>query len=525
MELKEITQKREKYLKKQARKEKKEAKRLAKKNRPHSMPRQIIWTVVIGVVWMLAAALAVLSVWYQATFDMEFAELLFTLLSPVGGTGQSTSSLIIASCVPAVVVLALVYVAIAFGLHFRTKLCKILRRVGAWVCVAAFLVSATAAVIVFRIPRYIMMRLGHTMIYDEYYIDPNTVDIYDTDGVKKNLIYVYVESMETTYASKADGGAQSKNNYIPNMTELAFREENFHFSDGNGLGGFHSVTGTGWTMGALMSTTSGIPFSQDVIGDGNEQGKNGNFCNDLTALGDILEKEGYTQEFLCGSDASFAGRDSYFKQHGNYEIFDLYTAREKGYIEDDYYVWWGYDDYILFDIARDEITRLASGSQPFNFTMLTVDTHHVGGWQCDVCGDEYKTRLENVIACTDKLVGDFIAWCETQPWYEDTVIIISGDHPRMDRQLVDQSSFYDRTIYNCFINSEVSTENTKNRVFTSMDMFPTILAAMGYTIEGDRLGLGTNLFSDLPTLAEELGYDYMNTELGKYSAYYKKHFS
>lgn len=524
MELKEITQNREKYLKKQAKKEKREAKRLAKKNRPHSMVRQIIWTVVIGIVWTLAAAFMSLSIWYKATFDMEFAELLFTLLSPVGGTGQSTSSLIISSCVPFTAVCALAYVAIAFGFHFRNKLCKVLRVVGAWVCVVALVVSATAAVIVFRIPRYLMLRFGHTMIYDDYYINPDDVEIYDTDGVKKNLIYVYVESMETTYASKAVGGIQPKNNYIPNMTELAFREENVHFSDGEGLGGFHSVTGTGWTMGALMSTTSGIPFSQDVLGAGNEHGKNGNFCNKLTALGDILEEQGYKQEFLCGSDAKFAGRDAYFKQHGNYEIFDLYTAREEGYIADDYYVWWGYDDYILFDIARDEITELAAGDQPFNFTMLTVDTHHVGGWQCKMCGEEYDSRLENVIACTDKLVGDFIAWCETQPWYEDTVIIISGDHPRMDNQLV-ATDFYDRTIYNCFINSEVDTENTKNRVFTSMDMFPTILAAMGYTIEGDRLGLGTNLFSDLPTLAEELGYDYLNTELGKNSRYYKKNFS
>ena len=30
-----------------------------------------------------------------------------------------------------------------------------------------------------------------------------------------------------------------------------------------------------------------------------------------------------------------------------------------------------------------------------------------------------------------------------------------------------------------------------------MDLFPSILAAMGYEIEGNRLGLGTNLFSVL----------------------------
>ena len=37
-----------------------------------------------------------------------------------------------------------------------------------------------------------------------------------------------------------------------------------------------------------------------------------------------------------------------------------------------------------------------------------------------------------------------------------------------------------------------------------MDMFPTTLASLGAVIDGDRLGLGTNLFSDKPTLAENL---------------------
>ena len=36
-------------------------------------------------------------------------------------------------------------------------------------------------------------------------------------------------------------------------------------------------------------------------------------------------------------------------------------------------------------------------------------------------------------------------------------------------------------------------------------MYPTILASMGVQVEGDRLGLGTNLFSNKPTLIERDG--------------------
>ena len=40
-------------------------------------------------------------------------------------------------------------------------------------------------------------------------------------------------------------------------------------------------------------------------------------------------------------------------------------------------------------------------------------------------------------------------------------------------------------------------------MFSTFDLFPTMLAAMGVRIEGDRLGLGTNLYADLPTITEQ----------------------
>ena len=42
-------------------------------------------------------------------------------------------------------------------------------------------------------------------------------------------------------------------------------------------------------------------------------------------------------------------------------------------------------------------------------------------------------------------------------------------------------------------------------------------------IEGDRLGLGTNLFSNKKTLIEKVGYDKFNEEISSYSSYYMKH--
>ena len=47
---------------------------------------------------------------------------------------------------------------------------------------------------------------------------------------------------------------------------------------------------------------------------------------------------------------------------------------------------------------------------------------------------------------------------------------------------------------------------------------------MGCIIEGDRLGLGTNLFSDRLTLMEEMGQDVFKEEVSRFSEYYEKTF-
>ena len=51
-------------------------------------------------------------------------------------------------------------------------------------------------------------------------------------------------------------------------------------------------------------------------------------------------------------------------------------------------------------------------------------------------------------------------------------------------------------------------------------MYPTMLSAMGASIEGNRLGLGTNLFSDKKTIMEEIGFNELNNEVQKTSRFY-----
>jgi phosphoglycerol transferase len=229
---------------------------------------------------------------------------------------------------------------------------------------------------------------------------------------------------------------------------------------------------------------------------------------------------------MVGSDANFGGRKAYFEGHGIDHIYDVFTAREDGVIAPDYSAWWGMEDSHLYRYAQQELLEISAKDQPFAFFMLTVDSHHIGGYICPYCEDSYTYQYENVLACASRQLFGFLEWLQAQEFYEDTSIVIVGDHPTMDNEYIITVGAEDfpRCIYNCFINSSVQPSKSQERVAFSMDMFPTTLASMGCTIAGDRLGLGTNLFSDIPTLGEIMNVDNLNNELAKGSSYYTKEF-
>jgi phosphoglycerol transferase len=91
----------------------------------------------------------------------------------------------------------------------------------------------------------------------------------------------------------------------------------------------------------------------------------------------------------------------------------------------------------------------------------------------------------------------------------------------MDNMLVEDVPYEERGVYNCFINPTLSgsAPNTFSRDCSAMDLFPTVLSGLGFDIPGHRLGLGPDLFSDLPTLSEEIGPAEYEEQLCRYSQF------
>ncbi|MCI9023281.1 MAG: sulfatase-like hydrolase/transferase [Dorea sp.] len=461
----------------------------------------LAFVIYFGVQWMF-------DTWNNLTMD----ELVFHLTAPLEGTNEEMVWQFLDVCV-APAALVLILVVILFIVSRKRKRYYVIMGTGIIVPLIMSCRSVYGAWDQLDAGDYVKNQGTYSTFIDDYYVNPKDVEIVFPQQ-KRNLIYIFLESMETTFADQDNGGAFRKN-VIPELTELAQEYEDFS-GESTGLNGGYSMPGTTWTVGAMFAHTSGLPLNISI--SNNYMDTQDSFFSGIATLGDILDEEGYSQTLLIGSEAKFGGRELYFTEHGRFDIEDYVYALEEEMLPEDYRVWWGYEDQKLFRFAKDKLKELADQEEPFNLTILTADTHFEDGYLCERCPERYKDNYSNVMACSSSQVNEFIEWVKKQDFYEDTAIVLVGDHPTMDSDFCkDVDSGYIRKVYTSFINSAVEVQNDTNRNYTTFDMFPTALAAMGAEIEGDRLGLGTNLFSTVQTLTERVGIETEKKELEKKS--------
>ncbi len=479
------------------------------------LPLRVIGIILMALIGAVSTCLFLSAKWMLKTWNgLTMDELIFHIKSPVEGTNSDIMVSWIVSCGIATLLAVIMIVALYIILG-KKSLAKRIETYVIFLVSAAMLtftvlnVSATLSV-----ADYMNNKSEYSSFIDMHYVDPASVDITFPEQ-KRNLICIYLESMEVTYSDEASGGAFPENT-IPELTEISMQNENFS-GDEAVLNGGSSMPGATWTMAALFATTSGLPLTIPV--ERNSMNKQDTFMPALVNLGDILGEAGYRQEFLCGSDAAFGGRKLYFQSHGDYEMRDYNYYSDNGGIPLGHRVWWGFEDFYLMDFAKQELTTLAAGSEPFNLTMLTVDTHFEDGWKCKDCPDTFEgNKYANVMSCSSSKVAELIDWIQQQPWYENTTIVVTGDHPTMDSDFCkDVPETYARKVYTAYINSAVEPEMNEYREFTTFDDFPTILASIGAKIDGEKLGLGTNLFSSELTLSEEYGNTVLAEEVQKNS--------
>ncbi len=493
------------------------------------------------------------GIWVSSTYDQTtFEQMIFNIIMPLDGVDMDLVSAAISEIgTPTVIIVVasfavyIPFVVISNRGEKRSRRTANIIKVICWILVFVLFVSGLLyANKKFGLFSFVKGTVSSSKFIEDNYVDPKEVNIVFPEE-KKNLIYIFLESTETTFMGKENGGAFNRD-VIPEITKMALDKENVSFSNTDKLGGAVSMAGATWTMGSMFAQSSGLPLKLPTDYN-NKMSISDTFLSYTTCLGDILKEEGYNQSIIMGSNGAFGGRTNYYTIHGENRIYDLGTADDDGIISKGYVRnYWGMYDKELYTYAKKVLSDLSKSDEPFALTMLTVDTHFSDGYPCPLCCNFKKNadgeyildkngrytigsyvynndRYSNVYSCASKQIAEFVEWLKAQDFYEDTAIIIAGDHITMDADYAKNvGEDYIRAPINIFINSFAKASETKNRLFSTMDMFPTTLAAMDVEIEGDKLGLGTNLFSGEKTLIEEYGLEYFEAEITKKSSFYNK---
>jgi phosphoglycerol transferase len=308
--------------------------------------------------------------------------------------------------------------------------------------------------------------------YEREFVLPSS-DLVQFPDKKKNLIFIQVESLESDFEDNSFYGW----NLLPELQALEPKGSKFaHFHDG---------VYTASTIASLIAAYTGLPLYSwtdrffQTLADEQVSMLLGYY-----SLGNILQDNGYATYYLSGTDGDFFGTRQFVKEHGVENVI----AREdiqRLYPEYEIIGSWGYGDADVFKIARQNLSK-ADKNKPYFLHIATIDTH-----------GEYQAKLPktldnlwyNAISHTDKEVAAFVKWLQTRKDYEDTVIVIAGDHLRM---MSDFNMPKHRDVYNLFIHAP--KPNKLNRTFTQIDMFPTLLEAIGVKVAGHRLGGGHRCF-------------------------------
>lgn len=487
----------------------------------------ISYLIIVCICFPICFALILL----QKLFPLDNpANIFYTLHSPVtGGIPQNLFQNIILQVLLPSLFFIVFFIIInknffsKYNFTFKSKLIKI----SVSQLVSIYLIILTFGSFIFRAQLYNYPKLFYNYnkkpvdseFYKTEYVNPNNNVITN----KKNVIYIFLESMETSFASYEEGGLL-KENHIPNLTKLALENKCFN-GNTNKLNGITQTDGTSWTIAGILSKISGLPYNMQ---------QPANFDNLVTylpnavMLTDILHSNKYNQVFAFGSEKSFGAMDLLLETHGDIEVHDINWYKNKGYINKEYHNgFWGFEDKYLYEFAKKDLIELSTKEEPFFYGIDTIDTHFQEGFICSECQENHPNqRFFDVLECADRQIGQFINWLKQQSFYDNTLIVISGDHLFMSTTLnlfedeyenniriVDEVEEKHRTkeskrkVYCCFINSK--NTNTYHN-YNSYDIYATILDELDVPLQNNKAGFGVNLNSNNQSINEKYSFKFVN---------------
>ena len=322
---------------------------------------------------------------------------------------------------------------------------------------------------VFEVPQYFDSEEELEAVYSPIHNRGGGASDTGVNMNRKNVVILIVESFGREYIGALNKTLENGHykGYTPHVDSLIAKSVTFSHSYCNGR---KSIDG-------MPSVLSGIPMFVEPF-----------FLtpasmNEVSGIAKLLAGEGYQTAFFHGAQRGSMGFMAFARSTG----FQAYYGRED-YCADNRFggdkdfdgMWAIWDEPFLQYYGA----KMSEMKEPFMTAVFTASSHHpyhVPEKYKDTYPEE-GIIIHKCIRYTDMAIGRFFDYASKQPWYQNTIFVLTSDHTNLTDHAyyeTDLGGFCSPIIIFEPGNTERQAE-IQDKIAQQIDIMPTVLGMLGY---------------------------------------------
>ena len=313
---------------------------------------------------------------------------------------------------------------------------------------------------VFVVPNYFDSAEEMEAVYTPIHIPSDSLQM-----EKKNVVVLIVESFGREYIGALNKTLEDGKykGYTPCVDSLISKSTTFSHSFCNGR---KSIDG-------MPSILSSIPmFVEPFI-------LTPSSMNDYTGLAGILAKEGYETAFFHGAQNGSMGFQA-FAQKTGFQRYYGRTEYEESCGTADFDGTWAIWDEPFLQFFANEMSKM---KQPFMTSVFTASSHHPFA-----VPEKYKKQfveeeleIHKCIRYTDMSIGKFFDTASRQPWFKNTIFVLTSDHTNMSNHAEYQTDLGGFCSPIIIYDPSRPEGKTLDKIAQQIDILPTIMGMLHYS--------------------------------------------
>jgi len=319
--------------------------------------------------------------------------------------------------------------------------------------------------LILNTPFCLLQSINKNELEKLHYYDQNKINSYynnlieKTRGnlIRKNIVILIMESY-----SKEFIGFYNESGFTPFLDSLMKHSLVFTNAYANGVK----------SIDALPAIISSIPplMNDPFITSNYSQNK-------FNSIPSLLKKENYSTSFFHGGTRGTMGFYSYSKKAG----YENYYGKEEFNNEKFSDGVWGIYDKPFFEFFHQKLNKQ---NEPFFSTFFSLSSHlpfTLPKEYLEKNKIKKKIGIRETILYTDKAMSNFFHLAKKEPWFKNTLFIITADHTSpysYNKKYKNKVGRY--AIPLIIFSGDSLMQGTNNKIVQQIDIMPSILEIINF---------------------------------------------